>query len=375
MGWHTIGVRIVTPRFVTIATVSAMLIAGGAVSAVGVERYLDARELAELRLAQLDSSVAAADQRALDIAAEAESLAQTGQSALTEAAGKTLDSKAIDAVTAAIAVVAQTAPEVANSAAILDAHSEAVHDEFANRLWWPPAASELVSTVDTTLDLSTWDTAKDALALALEQLAQARAAWQAEQDRIAAEKAAAEAAAAAAAARAAARAAASSLSESGGSTAPGNVQITTPPVAGYDAEGVLRGYANVAFNFVWEPGLCAANSICGTTWLSDGVQPTVTLDSNVREYYASSAGQYVIVHEAAHVRQGYRYSSLSQLFSASISVVPIPPEVAARGQTYVSKYAVEWMADCATIVKLGYSLGTYTASCTPAQLAEAATYW
>lgn len=372
MGWHTIGVRIVTPRFVTIATVSAMLIAGGAVSAVGVERYLDARELAELRLAQLDSSVVAADQRALDIAAEAESLAQTGQSALTEAAGKTLDSTAIDAVTAAIAVVAQTAPQVANSAAVLDAHSEAVHNEFADRLWWPPAASELVSTVDTTLDLSTWDTAKDALTLALEQLAQARAAWQAEQDRIAAEKAAAEAAAAAAAAaRAAARAAASSISSSGGDTAPTSPTLPTEavPIVTVTVESYLANLEPRA-SVTWDPNLCRAGTICGITTLGSGA-PVITLDSDLRDYYLTSTGLYVLVHEAAHARSWYRYGSIAALGAASVAVTGIQPS----SSSDVGRAAIEWMADCATIVKLGYSLGTYTASCTPAQLAEAATYW
>ena len=33
------------------------------------------------------------------------------------------------------------------------------------------------------------------------------------------------------------------------------------------------------------------------------------------------------------------------------------------------------MADCATIVKLGYSTGAYTRSFTAEQLAEAATLW
>jgi hypothetical protein len=37
--------------------------------------------------------------------------------------------------------------------------------------------------------------------------------------------------------------------------------------------------------------------------------------------------------------------------------------------------AVEYMADCATIVKLTYSTNVYTRSCRPSELEAAATIW
>lgn len=120
---------------------------------------------------------------------------------------------------------------------------------------------------------------------------------------------------------------------------------------------------------VWNASLCQVNTICGTTTLSSSA-PVITLDTDLRDYYLSTnAGTYVLVHEAAHARSWYRYGSTANLISASVAVTGNPGN---SGRT-----AVEYMADCATIYKIGLILSayTYTSSCTPAELAEAATYW
>jgi hypothetical protein len=70
-----------------------------------------------------------------------------------------------------------------------------------------------------------------------------------------------------------------------------------------------------------------------------------------------------LVHEAAHARQWFKYGST------------IIPANEAYTPGIVGKDAVEYMADCATIVKLGYSTNVYTRSCTQAQLDAAATIW
>jgi hypothetical protein len=68
------------------------------------------------------------------------------------------------------------------------------------------------------------------------------------------------------------------------------------------------------------------------------------------------------VHEAAHARQWFKYGS--NIITAN------------EGYTgLVGTIAVERMADCATILKLGYSTNVYTSSCTPSELEAAATIW
>jgi hypothetical protein len=89
----------------------------------------------------------------------------------------------------------------------------------------------------------------------------------------------------------------------------------------------------------------------------------ITLDSSLTDRYANSVGISVLVHEAAHAKQWLKYGP--SIMTAYNTLVP--------GQT--GSMPVEWMADCATIVKLGYSTGAYTRSCTAEQLAEAATLW
>jgi hypothetical protein len=78
--------------------------------------------------------------------------------------------------------------------------------------------------------------------------------------------------------------------------------------------------------------------------------------------YVYSVGLSVLVHEAAHARQWLKYG----------------PNIISANEAYTGltgTAAVEYMADCATIVKLTYSTNVYTPSCRPSELEAAATIW
>ena len=217
-----------------------------------------------------------------------------------------------------------------------------------------------------------------ALGEGIQTVQAAQSEWQAEQDRIAAEQAAAEAAAAAQAAAAARRAAqAQTLEQTGGSTTPtapappASAAAAAPVTDGFNVEAYVTALAPNSY-IVWDDGMCTrrfgANVyLCGFATVnlngSSTDQVPITLDSSLRERYSNSVGVSVLVHEAAHARQWWKYGP--SIMTAYNSLVP--------GQT--GSMPVEWMADCATILKLGYSTDAYTSECTPEQLAEAATLW
>jgi intracellular sulfur oxidation DsrE/DsrF family protein len=167
----------------------------------------------------------------------------------------------------------------------------------------------------------------------------------------------------------------STLTDSGGSTAP---SAPAPPPA---AEEILvapveEGETNQSFiisyiaalapnSFVsWVPGLCDGYYVCGRAWVgglnTDPVR--IELDPALEEIYRNQIGLSVLVHEAAHARQWLKYGS----------------NIIAANEAYtglVGTAAVEYMADCATIVKLGYSTNVYTRTCSASELEAAATIW
>jgi len=87
----------------------------------------------------------------------------------------------------------------------------------------------------------------------------------------------------------------------------------------------------------------------------------------------NSIGISVLVHEAAHARQWFRYGNDIITESAKLTVNVPPSRRWPNGVT--GKDAVEYMADCMTIQNLGYSTGVYTRSCTAEQLEEARLTW
>jgi predicted SprT family Zn-dependent metalloprotease len=112
------------------------------------------------------------------------------------------------------------------------------------------------------------------------------------------------------------------------------------------------------------PALCDGYYVCGRAWVG-GVNSTpvrIELDPALYEIYVNTVGISVLVHEAAHARQWLKYGS--NIITANEAYTGL-----------VGTIAVERMADCATIVKLGYSTNVYTSSCTPSELEAAATIW
>lgn len=157
-----------------------MVAAGSAVSAVGVESYLDSRHAAQAAFAELNAQSASVQGTVDTLSSQATALIATAQAALAEADGKTLDATAQDAVRAAIAVLQSSIPELQTEADALVQESADVQAKFSGELLWPPQATALVESVDDELGTAVYDTATDSLNLALNQLTAARAAWQAE---------------------------------------------------------------------------------------------------------------------------------------------------------------------------------------------------
>jgi hypothetical protein len=207
----------------------------------------------------------------------------------------------------------------------------------------------------------------------------AQATWKKEMVRLAEEEAAAQAAEAAERiAREQTIASTSTLTDTGGSTAPSapappppSQEILVAPVApGESNRSFITSYiAALAPNsfITWVPNLCNGFYVCGRAWVG-GVNTTpveIELDPALEEIYRNSIGISVLVHEAAHARQWLKYGA-SIIASNEAYTGPTGPKGTA---------AVEYMADCATIVKLGYSTNVYTSTCSPSELAAAATIW
>jgi hypothetical protein len=215
----------------------------------------------------------------------------------------------------------------------------------------------------------------------------AQANWQQEQDRIAAELAAAEAAAAAERlARAKRISSVSTLTDDGGKTAPSN---PSPPPA--DEQIPLIAGASVSDNrafieayilelapnsFInWVARMCDGYYACGLAYVGGAFDTPVRieLDSQLENVYVNVIGVTVLVHEAAHARQWFKYGG--ELISAMEALTASVPASSRWPNGVSGTNAVEYMADCMTIQKLGYSTGAYTRSCTPEQLEAAATIW
>lgn len=380
-------VRFVTPRRVIAVTVVVSLVSVGAIGSIGVQSYVAAQRSVAEEMRAVASEISANVENLTSASGEADALIASAQQALDGSSGKTFDNAARDQLNAAIAAAKAEREDArlrAQSLAELLIEAESTFDE---QLLWPDTAERVVdrlvranASVTTNLDA-----ALERVSDAQTAVAEAQAAWQAEQDRIAAEaaKAAEEARATAAQAiaqRAKAASAGSTLKPSGGSTAP-NVQQAPPPPAPtapysasaptptvFSAESFLRQYVSPAFASVtWNPNLCQPGYICGTTTVGRGT-PVITMmrTADAPANYDWYGGKYVLVHEAAHAHQFRIYGSVAAMIAGA------ERGTSSMGITGVA--AVEYMADCSTIVKIGFA-GTYTSSCTPEQLTEAARVW
>lgn len=343
-----------------VAIVTALGLVGSSV--LSVQGFAAAQETAHTQLVAEQTSAtirldeARRQQEALQLAIK------NAETLVTESMGKTLDETAREGLTAIISSARSSLDAVTAQIVAVQEELRRVQEVLDQDLIFPwdvssaatqlaevpiPAATEIAQVVS---DVGAKMTA----------VSDARAAWQAEQDRIAEAAAAAARAAAARAAKAAAERAAAAN------------QIVTPPVAApvaatptvsFSAESYIYALAPNSV-VTWVNNLCAVGTICGVA-LVGGYKTTpvqIQLDARLKNYYGSDSGIYVLTHEAAHARQWWTY--VGNIISVSESQSGL-----------VGKPAVEYMADCATIGKLQRNVGTYTSSCTPAQLSAIAGIW
>ncbi len=285
----------------------------------------------------------------------------------TDSGGKTLDETTRTALIASMTQAGTSLVQHEQSRDNLQATLDDATQKFISSLPWPPTALGVAQDLARTPDVSDASliAAATELIVAITAVQTAEIAWQVEQARIAAEKAAAEAAAAEAAAAEEAAREAASRSSGGGTitTGPGPPPEALATDPGFNVEAYIASIAPNAY-VSWIPGLCDGFYICGRAQVG-GIPTTpveIRLDPNLREIYSNRLGKSVLTHESAHARQWLYYDG-------SI----IADNEALTGLSGVA--AVEYMADCATIVILGYSTGTYTSSCTSAQLAAASLIW
>ena len=353
---------------------SVALIAGG----VGVFAYQQHTQGEISAAAAAETAIELGQQRMGEVSAALDDLElaiQNAEEMATQAVGQTLDEKDLEALLAEIKTAKEIWVEETARLLELEEDVKALSKKVDSASSAGASIATLIKPVNTAT-FSNWDrivTQVSSLGEKIISVQTAQTAWREKQETIAAEKEAAEKAEEdERLSRARTITPVSTLTDSGGSTAP---SAPAPPVqevvipAGQDAENLafITSYiAALAPNsFIsWVPGLCDGYYVCGRAWVGGAnTNPVrIELDPALYGIYRTSVGISVLVHEAAHARQWFKYGS--NIISANEAYTGL-----------VDTFAVEYMADCATIVKLGYSTGVYTSSCTPSELAAAATIW
>jgi hypothetical protein len=356
------------------AMVSAAILLSG-LAVVANENYTQAQisaaadaefavELAQLRIGEIST--------ALD---DLELAIQNAEEIATQAVGQTLDEKDLEALLSEIEKAKEIWVEETTRLLELEAAVKALRQKTDPGNSSGTQIATLVKPVNDAVS-SNWGKIVVQIVSLGEKISSvqvAQALWEQEQEEVAAEKAEAEAAEEAdRLARARTIAPTSTLTDSGGSTAPSAPappaqEVVVAPVEDGENLAFITSYiAALAPNsFIsWVPSLCDGYYVCGRAWVG-GVNSTpvrIELDPALYDIYVNTVGISVLVHEAAHARQWFKYGS--DIITAN------------EGYTgLVGTIAVERMADCATIVKLGYSTNVYTSSCTPSELEAAATIW
>lgn len=390
--------RIITPKRVVAATVAACLAVVSVVGILGYQTYdkVRAEAITEFELA---NTLEATKLDNLDaLLAEANAQIASAEALYAGTEGKTLsnDERGVlaDDILAAKEAVAKAEAEAEN---VAEAFAEA-GEAFDAKLWWPDNALALAHELREMITSLSADieSALRRVTASSEKVQTAQAAWQAEQDRIAAEAAKKAAEDAAKAAEAAAQAAkdrmskpptipsGSTLTPTGGATAPTAPAAPPPAVtqqqiaavpSGFTPDSYMASFARgVAYFVDYTPGLCDGLYVCGRTWVADGVTPVIELDSNpdVMAIYGTDIGKYVLVHEVAHVLQYYSYGQTVEGMRNKTSTFAVK-----SGR--VGDDAVEYMADCSTIVRLRYALTPvtwpYTSGCLAEEYAAARLIW
>ena len=367
-------------QMIAALAVSAVLI--GSTASWGSRVYVETRASAQQQTQQVISAgeeqITALTERSADL----ELAISNATTILNDSSGKVLDENARQVLeksisTAQAALVANKKTVAKLKTQLKSLSTSDVWEELLPTLKRDRAENSI--TINKK-DVETLANNVIALGQGIQAVQATQAAWQAEQDRIAAEKAAAEAAAAAQAAAAARRAAqAKTLEQTGGSTtptAPAPPANESPVTANFDAAAYIRALAPNA-NVIWRSGVCEevlgyVVYLCGFAVINlNGVSTdpvNVYLDSTLTERYANETGLTVLVHEAAHARQFWNYGP---------SMLPNPTTAPLE---LGGRFPVEFMADCATIAYLGRSTGAYSGAqgfptCNSAQIAEASRIW
>ncbi len=354
--------------------VSAVILLSG-LAVIANENYIQGQISAA---ADAEFAVELAQLRVEEVSATLDDLEVAIQNALeisTEAVGQTLDEKDLEALLSEIEKAKEIWVEEKTRLLELEAAVKALRQKIDQGTSSGTTIATLVKAVNDAVS-SDWGKIVVQIVSLGEKITSvqvAQALWEQEQEEVAAEKAEAEAAEEAERlARARTIAPTSTLTDSGGSTAPSAPappaqEVVVAPVEDGENLAYITSYvAALAPNsFIsWVPGLCDGYYVCGRAWVG-GVNSTpvrIELDPALYDIYVNTVGISVLVHEAAHARQWLKYGS--NIITAN------------EGYTgLVGTIAVERMADCATIVKLGYSTNVYTSSCTPSELEAAATIW
>ena len=321
-------------------------------------------ELAQLRIEEISATLddlEVAIQNALEIS--------------TEAVGQTSDGKDLEALVADIEKAKEIWVKETTRLLELEAVVKVLRQKIDQGTSSGTTIATLVKSVNDAVSSNWGKIVVQVVSLGekITSVQVAQALWEQAQEEISAEKAEAEAAEEAdRLARARTITPTSTLTDSGGSTAPSAPappaqEVVVAPVEDGENLAFITSYiAALAPNsFIsWVPSLCDGYYVCGRAWVG-GVNSTpvrIELDPALYDIYVNTVGISVLVHEAAHARQWFKYGS----------------NIITANEVYtglVGTIAVERMADCATIVKLGYSTNVYTSSCTPSELEAAATIW
>lgn len=350
-------------------------------SVLSVQAYTQAQSSSQVAYEQAASQIRARIDASVKQQAALELAISNAKALLDSSNGKTLDETTRAALNAAIAD-AQRALEQAAAQVVLaqsQLNADAAEQQGFVLPWQVSAAASELDAAPISADTELAQVVSG-VGAKMKAVNEAQAAWQAEQDRIAAEAARAAAAAAARAAAARAAAAAKTLAESGGNTtstspaAPTTTQAAAPVSPNFSAENYIAAIAPNSY-VVWVANMCANQYpgqnvyLCGYATVNLNGNNTdrvpITLDSTLADRYSNSVGVSVLVHEAAHARQWFKYGrTIETAWTTSTGLT--------------GRSAVEYMADCATIVKLGYGTGTYIPrgqTCSARDQTEAATFW
>jgi hypothetical protein len=358
-----------------ITAITSVVILLSGLGVVANENYIQGQISAA---ADAEFAVELAQLRVEEVSATLDDLEVAIQNALeisTEAVGQTSDGKDLEALLADIENAKEIWVKETTRLLELEATVKALRQKIDQGTSSGTTIATLVKAVNDAVS-SDWGKIVVQIVSLGEKITSvqvAQALWEQEQEEVAAEKAEAEAAEEAdRLARARTITPTSTLTDSGGSTAPSapappaQEVVVAPVEDGQNLAYITSYVAALAPNsFIsWVPGLCDGYYVCGRAWVG-GVNSTpvrIELDPALYDIYVNTVGISVLVHEAAHARQWFKYGS--DIITAN------------EGYTgLVGTIAVERMADCATIVKLGYSTNVYTSSCSPSELEAAATIW